>query len=164
MPGHLSASLPRLHLSQNYLCGDYYIPIIRSFPSPDPTYPRILCMVFTVPGTWNTKTRAVYNTWGSRCYKTLYFYSKGKQNPTNLPKNCTVALDTPEGRGGHLTRKIYTAMAWAIKRYRGKVDWYLKVNILPSHSLQLLNSLTILNYYLHVCFSTHLHSSKWRHV
>ena len=91
-------------------------------------FPKILCMVFTVPSTWQTKTRAVYNTWGQRCYKIHYFYSKSTKRPDNLPKGSAVALDTPEGRGTNLTKKIYAALRWAIKHYRHEVDWYLKAD------------------------------------
>ena len=94
----------------------------------DADFPRILCMVFTMPRTWNTKTKAVYNTWGKRCYKTHYFYSKGKAIPANLPTNSSVALNTPEGRGGRLTLKIHRAIKWSVDRYRDKVDWYLKAD------------------------------------
>ena len=90
--------------------------------------PRILCMVFTVPSTWQTKTRAVYNTWGKRCYRTHYFYTKGKKQTENLPKDSAVALNTPEGRGIKLTKKIYAALRWAIEHYRDEVDWYLKAD------------------------------------
>ena len=90
--------------------------------------PRILCMVLTLPSTWDNKTRAVHNTWGRRCDKTFYFYSPGPAPPSHIPPEYMVPLDFPEGRGTNLTLKVKAAFKWALTNHHTDIDWFLKAD------------------------------------
>ena len=84
--------------------------------------PRLLCMVFTMPGNWATKGTAVRETWASRCDVTLFFYSREAGHIDGA-----TALDVPEGRA-HLTAKTMTALRLSVSAHGAATDWYLKAD------------------------------------
>ena len=88
---------------------------------------EVVCMIFTTPGNWNTKARAVLNTWAKRCHIPLFFYSIGAapQDHPIVIADHTVPLDVPEGRG-HLTGKTMAALRYSLETYGDVADWFLK--------------------------------------
>jgi len=90
-------------------------------------YGAVVCMIFTTPGSWNTKARAVLHTWARRCDIPLFFYSLCAASPGHpiLNANYTVPLDVPEGRD-HLTAKTMAALRYSLKTYGDVADWFLK--------------------------------------
>jgi len=90
-------------------------------------YDAVVCMIITTPGAWNTKARAVLNTWAKRCHIPLVFYSRSAAPPGHqiINDRHTVALDIPEGRG-HLTGKTMAALRYSLNTYGDVADWFLK--------------------------------------
>jgi len=87
----------------------------------------VVCMIMTIPSTWNTKARAVLNTWAKRCHIPLFFYSSlavPRRHPI-INASHTVALNVPEGRG-HLTGKTLAALRYSLRTYGDVADWFLK--------------------------------------
>jgi len=84
-------------------------------------------MIMTTPGSWNTKTKAVLNTWAKRCHIPLVFYSRNAAPPGHPIVNAsrTVSLDVPEGRD-HMTGKTMAALWYSLKTYGDVADWFLK--------------------------------------
>jgi len=84
-------------------------------------------MIFTTPRNWNTKAKAVLNTWARHCPIPLYFYSRSAASPGHPIINAkhTVALDVPEGRG-HLTAKTMAALRYSLKTFGDRADWFMK--------------------------------------
>jgi len=87
----------------------------------------VVCMIMTTPGTWNTKARAVLNTWAKRCHIPLFFYSRSAAPPGHPIAHAahTVPLDVPEGRG-HLTGKTMAALRYSLQKYGDVADWFMK--------------------------------------
>ena len=115
-------------LSSFYIPGSHVINYYRQTGTNHHTThkARILCMIFTTPEKWNTRARAIRNTWGQRCYKAVYFYSKGPKELRNDGVQ-TQALNVTEGRG-YLTDKTRAALKWSVEHFRHEVDWYLKAD------------------------------------
>ena len=84
---------------------------------------RIMCMIFTTPGNWETKAKAVRLTWAKRCSMHMFFYSR--TSAVHLPN--AFALDVPEGRD-HLTAKTMTSLRLSFENYKQTVDWFLKAD------------------------------------
>ncbi|ELU13999.1 hypothetical protein CAPTEDRAFT_219932 [Capitella teleta] len=85
--------------------------------------PRVLCMILTTPEKWQSKGRAVQNTWARRCFIRIFFYSASP----GVSINEAVALPVPEGRG-HLTAKVLAAFKYSFDNYSDRIDWYLKAD------------------------------------
>jgi glycoprotein-N-acetylgalactosamine 3-beta-galactosyltransferase len=89
-------------------------------------------MIFTTPGNWKTKGRAVRNTWAKRCHIPVFFYSRSAAGTTKThgsinSENDTVALDVPEGRG-HLTGKTMAALHYSLRTFGNVAEWFLKAD------------------------------------
>jgi len=41
----------------------------------------VVCMIITTPHNWNTRAKAVINTWSRRCHIPLFFYSRSAASP-----------------------------------------------------------------------------------
>jgi len=84
-------------------------------------------MIHTTPDTWNTKARAVLNTWAKRCHIPLFFYSRSAA-PLGHPiidHKHTVPLDVPGGPA-RLTTKTMAALRYSLYTYGDFADWFLK--------------------------------------
>jgi len=73
-------------------------------------------MIFTTPGNFMKRGRAVRLTWSRHCYRRRFFYSRQGDNTNNPMANFSeaVALDVPDGRD-HLTAKTMAALAYSYK-------------------------------------------------
>lgn len=90
---------------------------------------KIICMILTTPSNWETKGRAVKNTWARRCHKAFYFYTK-IEGCTTQPI-CTepdaIGLNVPDGRD-HLTAKTVGALNYSYTKYGAEADYFLKAD------------------------------------
>lgn len=80
----------------------------------------ILCLVLTTEGT-SAKLKAVNETWGKRCDKTLFFADKQETMPD------VVYLDSVRKGRRHLTEKVIKAFEYVQINY-ANYDWYLKAD------------------------------------
>jgi len=87
----------------------------------------VVCMIITTPHNWNTRAKAVINTWSRRCHIPLFFYSRSAASPDHpiTKAKHAMPLDVPEGRG-HLTEKTLAALRYSLKTYGDVADWFLK--------------------------------------
>jgi len=84
-------------------------------------------MIFTTPGKWDSRAKAVLNTWAKRCPIPIVFYSSSSALPGHPIINAkhTVALDVPDGRG-HLIAKTLAALRYSLKTFGDRADWFMK--------------------------------------
>ena len=83
-----------------------------------------MCMVFTTPGAWASKAKAVNETWVPRCDIHRFYYSG--EPDAMIPAPDAVPLGVPEGRQ-HLTAKTMRALRSAYFDHSDEVDWFFKV-------------------------------------
>lgn len=83
--------------------------------------PKVLCWVMTCPWNHPTKAKAVKETWGKRCDKTLFMSSK---NDSSLG---SIALPVEEGRQ-NLWAKTREAFKFIHKHFLNDFDWFLKAD------------------------------------
>ena len=86
-------------------------------------------MIFTTPGNWQTRGRAVRRTWATRCPYPIFFYSGAGVDVNHAIRlaNDTVALDVPEGRGS-LTQKTLAGLRYALDKYGHVAEWFMKAD------------------------------------
>ncbi|KAK6185048.1 hypothetical protein SNE40_007370 [Patella caerulea] len=87
---------------------------------------RILCWVTTVPGTLESKARAVNNTWAKRCDKTLFVIADDPSLPENTQEDI-LRVKVPNGRN-HLTAKTVQTLKYIHNHYLTQYDWFLKAD------------------------------------
>ena len=87
----------------------------------------VICMIFTTPDNWNTKAKAVLNTWAKRCPIPIVFYSLRATQTGHPIVNAkhTVPLNVSHGRR-HLTGMTMSALRYSLKTYGDIADWFLK--------------------------------------
>ena len=102
---------------------------------------RILCWVLTSPDHYETRAKAVKETWGKRCNILLFMSStegnlyfqhlNEKLDPLfkcNLDKSLpAIKLNVTEGRNG-LWGKTREAFRYVWETYRDQVDWFFKAD------------------------------------
>ena len=81
----------------------------------------ILCLVLTTHKNIYTKAKAVNDTWGMRCNKTLFFSNQP------VPISNVVYLDNVHDGRSHLTEKVVKSFDHVYNNFRG-YDWYLKAD------------------------------------
>ena len=85
---------------------------------------RIYCLILTSPQFFDTRTRAVYETWAPRCDK-FHFISEYSNNTKGLPiapiANLTAGRD-------HLTQKSVLAFHYAYENFFNTTDWFVKAD------------------------------------
>lgn len=89
----------------------------------------IVCMIFTTPGNWSTRARAVRVTWATRCPYPVFFYSgSGVDAGHPIRKSPdAVALDVREGRD-FLTEKTLAGLRYSLAKYGNVAEWFLKAD------------------------------------
>lgn len=88
-----------------------------------------MCMIMTRISNWNTRGKAVRNTWAKRCHRAVFFYTKvANWSTSEVSKEPNaVGLDVPDGRG-HLTRKTFSALEYSYKKFAPEADYFLKAD------------------------------------
>jgi hypothetical protein len=81
----------------------------------------ILCLVLTTHKNIYTKAKAVNDTWGMRCNKTLFFSNQP------VPISNVVYLDNVQDGRSHLTEKVVKSFHHVYNDFR-EYDWYLKAD------------------------------------
>ncbi|KAK6186502.1 hypothetical protein SNE40_008531 [Patella caerulea] len=82
---------------------------------------KILCWVLTAPKFLDNRAKAVKNTWGKRCDKTLFFSSAAN---ASFP---TIGLNVSEGRDA-LPNKTIRAFTYCYENYGQDFDWFMKAD------------------------------------
>jgi glycoprotein-N-acetylgalactosamine 3-beta-galactosyltransferase len=99
-------------------------PQITSYKKSDINSVRICCLILTAPKYFDTRARAVNNTWAPRCDKYL-FISEPSNHTNYLPiapiKNLTAGY-------GHLTKKTTLAFYYAYEHLLDQFDWFVKTD------------------------------------
>lgn len=90
---------------------------------------RVMCMIMTTISNWETRGKAVRNTWAKRCHRTVFFYTKvGDWSSSEVSKEPNaVGLDIPDGRD-HLTGKTFRALEYSYKKFALQADYFLKAD------------------------------------
>ncbi|CAC5416715.1 C1GALT1 [Mytilus coruscus] len=92
----------------------------RSQQSPLPT--SIMCLVLTTSNTFYfSKAKAVNDTWGRRCNKTVF----SQNRPSTIPN--VVYLDLAKDGRKHLTDKVVRIFEYVHKQFT-EYDWFLKAD------------------------------------
>ena len=87
--------------------------------------PRVFCIILTTPSAWETKGRAVRDTWAKRCDDYCFFFSGASGRTISSSDACQ--LKTAEGKK-HLTGKVIESLNYTVNKYGGAFDWYLKAD------------------------------------
>ena len=86
-------------------------------------------MLFTKSSNWESKGKAILQTWTRHCHRRVIFYSKFSNYETHdiFQTPDTVALDVREGRD-HLTAKTFAALNYSYARFGDVADWFFKAD------------------------------------
>ena len=86
-------------------------------------------MIFTTPGKWSSRGRAVRATWAKRCPYPLFFYSTSSASSDHDIRraNNTVALDVLDGHD-KLTDKTLAGLRYSDANYGHVTDWFMKAD------------------------------------
>ncbi|EDW87454.1 glycoprotein-N-acetylgalactosamine 3-beta-galactosyltransferase 1 [Drosophila yakuba] len=83
---------------------------------------RVLCYVYTQPTNHKTQAKAVWETWGRRCNKLIFFSSR-----TDVNLSETVALPvSPNYRESWLKTKM--ALKYLHEHHLNEADWFLEAD------------------------------------
>jgi len=88
-------------------------------------------MILTRPSNWETRGKAVKNTWAKRCHKAIFFYTRIPDCTSHsiCRESSAVGLDVPDGRD-HLTAKTLGALNYSsmYAKYGSEADYFLKAD------------------------------------
>ncbi|XP_076076046.1 glycoprotein-N-acetylgalactosamine 3-beta-galactosyltransferase 1-like [Mytilus galloprovincialis] len=96
-------------------------PIARNKSPQSPLPTSIMCLVLTTHTTLLSKAKAVNDTWGKRCNKTIFFTNR----PSTLPN--VVYLDLAKDGRKHLTDKVVRIFDYVHTHFT-EYDWFLKAD------------------------------------
>lgn len=85
---------------------------------------RICCLVLTAPKFFDTRTRAVYETWGSRCGK-IIFISELANKSTYLP---IISMNISQEGYEYLSAKSIFGFKYIYQNHFRQFDWFLKTD------------------------------------
>jgi hypothetical protein len=101
-----------------------YIPTRINVRNNSNSQVRIYCLILTSPQFFDTRTRAVYETWAPRCDK-FHFISESSNNTKGLP--IAPIPNLIAGRD-HLTQKSVLAFHYAYENFFNTTDWFVKAD------------------------------------
>ena len=86
---------------------------------------RICCMVLTSTKFFQTRTRAVYETWGTRCDKLIFISESSNESTTNLP---IVSIGNSQEGYEHLSSKSIFGFEYLYQHEFDRFDWFMKTD------------------------------------
>lgn len=86
---------------------------------------RIYCMVLTSTKFFQTRTRAVYETWGSRCDQLIFISDSSNDSTTNLP---IVSIGKSREGYEHLSSKSIAGFEYIYQHEFDRFDWFIKTD------------------------------------